>query len=67
MHTPYQGWRDETSRYIWEEFLLRLEPYGVEKCDVYILTSIYRAPFDKSVTAEILPDVFLLMTPLTWE
>jgi hypothetical protein len=65
-YTPYQGWRDELSLYYWNDFLSRLDPYGIEKCDVYIITSIYRKPFDMgTITQEILPDIFLL-TSLTW-
>jgi len=65
-YTPYQGWRDELSLYYWNDFLSRLEPYGVEKCDAYIITSIYRKPFDMwTATYEILPGIFLLKS-LTW-
>lgn len=65
-YTPYQGWRDELSLYFWNDFLSRIEPYGVEECDVYIITSIYRKPFDMySDTYEILPGIFVLES-LTW-
>ncbi len=65
-YTPYQGWRDELSLYYWNDFLSRLEPYGLENCDVYIITSIYRKPFDMwNLTHEILPGIFLLNS-ITW-
>ncbi len=65
-YTSYQGWRDELSLYYWNDFLSRLEPYELEKCDVYIITSIYRKPFDMlGITLEILPGIFLLNS-LTW-